>query len=443
MSAPKQYPGAFRRTLHGELQQWLTEGLVSQDVARQLEDRYALRDAVAPRIGGFAALLYGLGALLIGGGVISFIAYNWDAIPDLAKIIVALFLMILFQGVGYHWRFGPRPALGQAMLLLGTLLFGANIGLIAQVYHIPGHWSGGFGPWAFAATAIAYVTGSIPVMLLAIFAGATAFFGALGDDRTLWSYSVMVGFQTIPFALQHRSALVMVPGMLLFALGLTLGVGPGTSPHVMIAAVCVAAALFSLIAFTLRLEPNYERLGRIAQRLGGLLLLGLALLFSLGIGTLGSELSYSALTVDLRKGFGTMLVGLFAVLGLVWLGPIARQAHRQPGQIIALAAACASALLLAAIALGRLGNLAAPVGMLTLLALGLAFAWTGLTQRDRGLYYLGTFFLCSRLVFTLLFAEVNLLFKALGMVATGVALIVIALQYERWAQRLTQKDSRP
>jgi len=442
MSTPRRYPGPFRRVLHQELQQWLAEGLVTPDAAAQLETRYALKDAVAPRIGAFTGFLYGLGGLLISGGVIAFVGYNWEGIPEVAKVLGLLALMVFFQGVGYHWMQGPRPALGHALLLVGAVLFGANIGLFAQIFSIPGDWWSGFGPWAFGVTALAYVTGSIPIMLVAIFAGAMAFFGALGDARVLWAFPVLVGFQTMPFALMRHSALVMVAGMILFAIGLAAGAAEGASPHIVIAAICVSGALFSLMAFTLRQDPNQVRLGRIAQHLGGTILLGLAFFYSLALGIMNSEISYSAIEIDLEKGFATMLVGLFGVLCLVWLGPVTRQWDKLPGHVIALATAVLSASLMAAVVLARTGGLAYGVGMLCLLGLGFAFVWTGLTQRERGLYYLGAFFLCARLATLFLFAEADLLVKALGMVLGGIALIVVALQYDRWATTLAHTEKQ-
>lgn len=441
MSTPRSYPGAFRRVLHRELQHWLTEGLVTQEFAAHLDTRYALGDAVAPRVGAFAAFLYGLGGLLIGGGVIAFIGYNWEQIPDSLKIVTALALMLLFQGAGYHWIQGPRPALGHGLLLIGTVLFGANIGLIAQVYDISGHWSGGFGIWAFGATALAYVVGSVPIMLIAVFAGASAFFGALGDDRVLWSFSVLVGFQTMPFAILHRSALVMSAGMILFAIGLAVGAAEGASGHIVIAAICVAGTLFSLIAFTLRQDQNLVRLGRIAQQLGGIILLGLA--FFLSLGFVNVDISNHPVEINLEKGFATMLVGLFGVLCLVWLGPVARQWDKLPGQVIALGAAVLSGALMAGCALAQSGLLAFYAGILALLGLGFALAWTGLAQRERGLYFLGASFLCARLATLFLFGDANLLFKALGMVLGGIALIVVALQYERWTAIPATSETQP
>jgi len=46
---------------------------------------------------------------------------------------------------------GRQPRLGHAVSLLGTVLFGASIALVAQIFQVSGPWYGAFGAWALGA----------------------------------------------------------------------------------------------------------------------------------------------------------------------------------------------------------------------------------------------------------------------------------------------------
>lgn len=69
--------------------------------------------------------------------IILLLAYNWQAIPKAAKLAIILGSLAGLQGVGI-WLFlreDSRRQLGEAVCLLGTMVFGAGIWLVAQVYH--------------------------------------------------------------------------------------------------------------------------------------------------------------------------------------------------------------------------------------------------------------------------------------------------------------------
>ena len=75
----------FASELRRELVQWVCDGLVEPTQAEAIRERYPDQDA-----GGTTSLLlpaiYIIGAALIGGGAISFVAANWDSIPIPVRI---------------------------------------------------------------------------------------------------------------------------------------------------------------------------------------------------------------------------------------------------------------------------------------------------------------------------------------------------------------------
>jgi uncharacterized membrane protein len=86
----------------------------------------------------FLAIISGVGALLVAAGIVLLIAANWDEIPRGIKISAGLALMLGAHAGGWYLREirGAHVKIGEALHLVGSCLFLANIGLIGQIYHL-------------------------------------------------------------------------------------------------------------------------------------------------------------------------------------------------------------------------------------------------------------------------------------------------------------------
>lgn len=430
----KNLSGAFRRRLHEEVQHWVAEGVISPDQAAALDARYDLKEAAKPRISAFAAVLYGFAALLIGGGLIALVAANLGNMPDFVKVGGLLTLMVLFQAVGYYWWKGPRPAMGHAFLLLGVVLFGANVGLIGQIFPVDGRWYAGFGAWAFACALIAYVTGSVPVALLGIFAAGTNLFGAIFDGVDLWSAPVLAGFQAIPFAIFYRSRITLFAGLILFTMAMVGSAANQENGLLAMSGWLIAAALFAVSSHTLLSSERNYKMGR-AMQLGSLLC-AVPALFLLSISFIANELDGPWRAFDGGGTISALLTGLFGVLCIIWTGPLFINRDKAPGEIpFILTIMISSAVAIAALA-SQSSQLIWLVGGAGLLAVSLMAIWHGLNHRLRGLYTLGMLTLGFRLMLFFLFVNSGLAVKAMMMVLSGVALLAATLQFERWAARI-------
>ncbi len=170
----------FRRQLRQEAQQWETEGLISPEQRQQLAARYQLAQLEATAQGNFTLVLVGLGCVLLGLGVITFVAANWQDWGRPARVLLLLSVFVGVNAAGFYlWRdrYAPRvrsapgahsalnpnrrsPAwrqrLGQGLLLLGGLILGANLALMAQMFHIGGPIYGLYVPWALGVAVMAY-----------------------------------------------------------------------------------------------------------------------------------------------------------------------------------------------------------------------------------------------------------------------------------------------
>ncbi len=110
-----------------------------------------------------------IGVLLLGVGLISFIAANWEAMPKLARLgILLIFLWGSYLAAGWSLGKGNLPGTGEALLLLGVIAFGANIMLIAQIYHISAHFPDGVLLWAAGGILTAWLLHSQSSMVIAV-----------------------------------------------------------------------------------------------------------------------------------------------------------------------------------------------------------------------------------------------------------------------------------
>lgn len=109
------------------------------------------------------------GALLVGAGIFSFVASNWQEIPKSVKVILLISSIIGFYIFGYYLKEEKKlERSGEAIIMLGSIAFGASIFLIAQIFNIRAEWPEGFVIWFLGAIGIAYTFNS--KLLFAAFA---------------------------------------------------------------------------------------------------------------------------------------------------------------------------------------------------------------------------------------------------------------------------------
>lgn len=160
----------YLRRLQTDLPVWVERGWVSPEHRQAILDHAAAQEEGGPRY--IVLALAVMGVVLLAAGIISFFAANWDAIPKLAR------LAVLFGGTWAAYAASGAltargsTATGHAVLLLGVLLFGADIALVAQTYHIEAHFPNGILLWCLGALLAAWLMESQVVMVAAVLLGA-------------------------------------------------------------------------------------------------------------------------------------------------------------------------------------------------------------------------------------------------------------------------------
>lgn len=135
--------------IHTLLSRWVDAGLLDEDSAARIRsfesDRspeHALRWP--------AILAIAFGALMVGGGVLLFVAAHWDQMSPTMRFLAVLSKVAVFHLAGV-WFTDRMPKLSTALHGLGTLALGAGIFLAGQIFHLQEHWPGGIMLWALGA----------------------------------------------------------------------------------------------------------------------------------------------------------------------------------------------------------------------------------------------------------------------------------------------------
>ena len=153
--------------LKQEIAQWRTEGLVDEALAARILARYP---EAAER--NWSRIIFSaIGAVLVGLGVILFFAYNWQQLPKAVKLVLVFAALLAAHGsaLAIARRADAHRGLVEGLHVLGTMLFGAGIWLVAQIYHIDEHYPTAFLVWSLGALALAWALPSIAQALLALF----------------------------------------------------------------------------------------------------------------------------------------------------------------------------------------------------------------------------------------------------------------------------------
>lgn len=162
--------GKFRRQLRQEADRWLAEELIERSQYEQLAERYSFNTLDINARNNFAVILIGLGGVLLGLGVITFVAANWQAMSREWRSGLLFAVLIGSNWLGFSlWQYTQRwRRLGQSMLLLGAFIMGANIALIGQIFHVSGALHGLFYMWSFGVLAMAYSLRFKPLGMISI-----------------------------------------------------------------------------------------------------------------------------------------------------------------------------------------------------------------------------------------------------------------------------------
>jgi uncharacterized membrane protein len=133
------------------LERWLEAGLLEPAAAARIR-AYEAQSARLPQWRWPVRLAVGLGGLLMGAGVLLFVAAHWDRLSATARFLSVLLLVAVFHIAGALVA-GRFAVLATTLHAVGTVCLGAGIFLAGQIFHLQEHWPAGVLLWAVGAWA--------------------------------------------------------------------------------------------------------------------------------------------------------------------------------------------------------------------------------------------------------------------------------------------------
>jgi uncharacterized membrane protein len=131
------------------LARWQRAGLLDDATAaaiRAYEQSHAKPSSRRWQV--LVALIFG--AILLGAGVLLFVAAHWDRLSPTARMLLVLAMLTFFHGLGMLSR-SRFAGFATAMHGVGTLSAGAAIALVGQIFNMQEHWPSAVMLWALCA----------------------------------------------------------------------------------------------------------------------------------------------------------------------------------------------------------------------------------------------------------------------------------------------------
>lgn len=149
-----------------DLEKIYSAGLITAEQRDKIISHFRLNDEG----GKFLTIISFIGAILIAAGFILLISANWNDIPAGVKIASGLALMLGAHGYGWWLREvkGHYLKTGEALQLVGSALFLANIALLDQIYHLESRTPNALLLWLCGIVAFPWLLRSRAQLVLCI-----------------------------------------------------------------------------------------------------------------------------------------------------------------------------------------------------------------------------------------------------------------------------------
>lgn len=204
-----------------QIPQWLDEGIISQGQADVLAERYPHHDT----LGLGRLLLTGIAAVMIGLGVILLFAYNWSEMGKFSKLAVIFTALVGAHLLALFTR-SRNHVYSEGLFALGTMLMGAGIFLVGQIYHMDSHYPTAFLIWSVGALGLAWtlpsLTQAFMAVVLVIGWHLTEVFDFAIANHAVF-VPILLGVFPLVWRLRSVQLARLVSAALLLSLGLTVG----------------------------------------------------------------------------------------------------------------------------------------------------------------------------------------------------------------------------
>ena len=194
-----------------EASKWVKRGFIFPFSFRVLLENYGLQSELPVLPGekkkdpqSLVRTILVIGAVLVGLGIILFIAAHWQKFPDAVKILGSTAITLAVLSLGYYFQFVKigNEKYATPAYLISLFGIGGTICLIGQIYHVQANSHGLMLLWGAMALPVAFGLGFYPAFF---FTSSLWFLGELfyqdAYHASSWWYPcLLLGF-LIPYSL--------------------------------------------------------------------------------------------------------------------------------------------------------------------------------------------------------------------------------------------------
>ncbi|MDX1939375.1 MAG: DUF2157 domain-containing protein [Saprospiraceae bacterium] len=181
----------YIKWLYEQLPEWLEQGLIGPDQAEKLRTHYGETDDKPDY--NIAFIVAGiLGALLIGGGIVLIVAYNWEDFSKTTRTILSFAPLIVAQIIFGYAYFQKRDSIAWAESTSAFLMLmvAASIALVSQTYHIWGDAESFLFIWLALSIPLMYLLNSSLVTIIYLI-GIASWTMQIYDGESVWYWALL------------------------------------------------------------------------------------------------------------------------------------------------------------------------------------------------------------------------------------------------------------
>ncbi len=158
---------------YSDIQKLHDAGLITAEQRSRIVEHFSIKEEGSR----FLGIISIIGAVLVGAGIILLISANWASISHGIKIACGLALMLGAHAAGWWLRDVKKThtKTGEALHLVGSALFLANIALIGQIYNLSSRPSNAVLLWLAGIVALPWILRSKAHHIMVLFAFFTWF----------------------------------------------------------------------------------------------------------------------------------------------------------------------------------------------------------------------------------------------------------------------------
>jgi len=139
---------------------WEGVGLITPELASQLRETLDT-DERAERSSRLIRLFVGVGAVLIGGGLLLFIGSHWDSQSPVRRVGLLVFVYALVVAAATVADRQRLETTGRGLWFVSSIIVGVNIFLLGQIFNLPLNFWQGTLLWMIAALAMGWASPSV------------------------------------------------------------------------------------------------------------------------------------------------------------------------------------------------------------------------------------------------------------------------------------------